>query len=74
MKELNIHDLAPGDKIVFTCQGGTSYDKSEATEMLTLSSVYTIATVDIGNWRTDIMLEGLPNGKFNSCLFSYPPA
>ena len=73
-RDLDIQKIQPGDSIVLTCQGGHDWERREAREMLSLDIQYTIATIDISSWSTAITLVEAPDHRFNSCLFSYPPA
>ncbi len=44
-------------------------EQQPAADLLVLGAVYTIATCQVGQSRTDLMLEGIPGEWFNSVFF-----
>lgn len=59
----------PGTKVTFLDVNGTEFDRAEAEKILKVGQVYTIVDIDVGSWRSDIILEEIPNKTFNSVMF-----
>lgn len=57
-----------GDLVVFTGKGGYDYEKELASTMMDVGETYIVERTDVGAWRTDVYLRGVP-GKWNSTLF-----
>jgi len=57
-----------GDMVVFTCDGGHEYEREAAKTMMDIGETYIVDRTDVGAWRTDVYLRGVP-GKWNSTLF-----
>lgn len=55
-------------KVKFTAKGGFDFDKEQALKVLKIDDWYTVISVKVSDWTTDLYLDGI-NGGFNSCLF-----
>ena len=61
---------APGRRVRFEHPDyGYPGEPAHATEHLTPGEVYTIVLADIGQSKTDLLLEGIPDEMFNSVFF-----
>ncbi len=66
---VDIFTLQVGDKVVYNIPtGGYEGDIKNGKQKLSQNEAYTVKSIDIGGWRTDIELDGV-EGSFNSCLF-----
>jgi hypothetical protein len=61
---------APGTKVLFDNEGGTSWDKGKSLHSLTLGMEYTVKKTHMDSFRTEVELEEVPHVKFNSCQFA----
>lgn len=60
----------PGEKVIFVGYHGTPGQLENAKKYLSIGSVYTIETVEVRGYHTNIRLIGFPNNSFNSVMFS----
>jgi predicted HTH domain antitoxin len=58
-----------GDKVRFSCHGGTTVDRNWACRHLKLGAVYTVAQVDISDFSAGVRLLEFPQAWFNTVLF-----
>ena len=59
-----------GSKVRFSFpENGMTYDKETARKYLKINETYTVKEINIGRWRTDIILEEFPTIEFNSVQF-----
>ena len=58
-----------GDSVIFTGEGGYPFERAAANEVLVVGLAYTLAALEIDNWKTSIKLHGV-GGWFNSVMFS----
>lgn len=60
----------PGSKVVFSNPSrGFNDDQSLASEHLEVGKVYTVSSIEVDSWYTDVLLVEVPSVKFNSVLF-----
>lgn len=59
----------PGTKVVFTGKNGWEYEIKASCELLDIGSVYTVTSIDIGEWKSRVYLEECPGYGFNSVHF-----
>jgi|SRR6185312_12762385 len=59
----------PGTIIKFVGNGGSTAEQEDAKKHLKVGATYEIEKIEIGNWRTDVWLEGFPGVAFNSVMF-----
>jgi len=58
------------NKVIFSFpSNGDDFDKEQANNYLTLGQKYTIKTIVVHNFCTDIVLKEVPNITFNSVQF-----
>ncbi|SFA90893.1 hypothetical protein SAMN05216312_102175 [Cohnella sp. OV330] len=58
-----------GSKIRFAGFHGEEMDLEEATAILTVGEVYTMKCIDVGQSRSYVYLEEVPDISFNSVMF-----
>ncbi|OSA95739.1 UNVERIFIED_ORG: hypothetical protein B2H93_04775 [Clostridium botulinum] len=56
-------------KIIYTGEGGYKLDREYADKVLEVGKEYTLETVDVDSWNSDVYLKEFPNKTFNSVLF-----
>lgn len=61
-----------GDEVIFTGNGGYPSENKAAWTVFDPANRYIVANSDIGAWRTDLEIEGVP-GYWNSVLFELAP-
>lgn len=66
---MNIH-AKPGDKVIFTCDGGYVPEQDRAVKELAIGASYTVRAVDIGDTYSYVHLVEKPGTCFNTALFS----
>ncbi len=69
MRDLDIFNTEPGTKIYYVSQGGYPHQQQAADKLLAQGVPYTVETVDVHNYHTDIYLEEFPGIPFNSVMF-----
>lgn len=52
---------------------GSNYDKENVAKHLKEDGIYTIDSMEVGNWSTDVYLVEVPNVRFNSVCLSPTP-
>ncbi|MFC1645309.1 hypothetical protein ACFL08_04760 [Patescibacteria group bacterium] len=71
MKPMNIY-AEKGYKVIVTeksARQGMAHDKTNVEKYLSINSVYTVASADVGGWNTNIILLEVPDVEFNSVNF-----
>lgn len=63
-------DSSGGEKMRFTGHGGYPSDQEHARKYLTLDGVYTVSTLDVGEWSSSVEFEEFPGKKFNTVMFT----
>ncbi len=60
----------PGEKVRFSYpKNGLPVERVEASKLLTVGAVYTVASMHVDNWYTDVELKEVPGVRFNSVFF-----
>ncbi len=63
-------ETAPGEKVVYANpKNGMDHDKERADEFLTLLETYTVESLEVHSWYTDVRLAEFPGVVFNSVMF-----
>jgi hypothetical protein len=69
-KNMDTANARPGSKIVFSNPTfGYESDQKLAKECLRVGETYTIKSIQIHRWNTDVYLDEVPDEVFNSVLF-----
>lgn len=61
-----------GHKVTVTkqsIQNGFDYDKKKAEKFLKVGEIYTIEDMEVYNWSSTVILQEIPNERFNSVNF-----
>jgi hypothetical protein len=60
-----------GDKVRYAYPAnGYEIDRKRAAMHLVVSYVYTVESVEVGNWHSYVYLKEFPNIGFNTVMFS----
>ncbi|MEK0313719.1 hypothetical protein [Cohnella sp. 56] len=62
-------DTLIGSKIRFTGKGGYDSENERANRMLVVGESYTLESIDVGGWRSEVHLKEIPGARFNSVMF-----
>ena len=54
---------------VVTLNAGYEHEEKEAKSLFQLGDIYTVESVEVGSWSSEIELKEFPNKKFNSVFF-----
>ncbi len=69
-KDVAVLNCSPGDKLRFAYpNNGYESDQVSAKKHLELDKVYTLSRIRVDKWFTVVMLEEVPDVRFNSVLF-----
>lgn len=61
-----------GQRVVFAFpKNGYEHDVQTAAKYLTPDATYTVSSVRVEGWSTDLTLEEVPHVRFNSVQFGY---
>jgi hypothetical protein len=66
---MDIFTAKPGTKIRYTGENGRASDREDANKVLQVNAIYTVDSLDVDSWHTDVYLKEVPNHPFNSVLF-----
>lgn len=58
-----------GVKIVYLGTGGYDSDKEHANKYLKVGEIYTVISIDVYDWSSEVCLEEVPNVYFNTVHF-----
>lgn len=59
-----------GTKVIFNHpNAGYTYQQARAREKLSVGETYIVESTDVGNWRTLVALQEIPDEWFNSVFF-----
>ena len=61
----------PGTKVIFSGLNGRDTQLEQAKAILTVGKEYTVDSIIVDSWNTDVFLEGFLSG-FNSVFFVTP--
>ena len=66
----DVMSSAPGDRVKFAhSDAGYPLDQQTADKHLVVGQTYTVDSVEVGNWHTDVWLREVPGVAFNSVMF-----
>lgn len=54
---------------VVTLNAGYEYEQKEARSLFQLGDIYTVESLEVGSWSSEIELKEFPGKKFNSVFF-----
>lgn len=60
----------PGTKVVFLDKDGAENERAAAERILKIGQIYTVADIDVMDWRSEVTLEEIPDKTFNSVMFN----